>query len=84
MAIENGKLAPAKTWPPLTVPISGSTKPKMLVAFCALDGDIVEARTARHAKMLRRERTMTARIIWTRVVYLEMFEILEKKGKKHS
>jgi hypothetical protein len=56
----------------------------MLVAFCALDGDIVEARTARHAKMLRRERTMTARIIWTRVVYLEMFEILEKKGKKHS
>lgn len=66
------------------VPMSGLTKPKMLVAFCALDGDMVEARTARHAKGPRRKRAMTARVLWTRVVYLEMFGVLEMKGKKHS
>jgi hypothetical protein len=62
--MENGKLAPAKTCPPLIVPIRGSTKLKMLVAFCALEGDTVEARTVRHAKgLVRLERVMTARVI---------------------
>jgi hypothetical protein len=49
-AIENGKLAPAKTCPPLMVPIRGSTKLRILVAFCALEGTILEVSTAKQAE----------------------------------
>jgi hypothetical protein len=62
-AIENGKLAPAKTWPPLIVPMSGSTKLNMLVAFCALEGTILEVSTAKQANEKKRERAMTARTL---------------------
>lgn len=41
-AIEKGKLAPGKAWPPLTVPIRGSMKERMLApdwAWAGRDAD---------------------------------------------
>ena len=62
LAIENGKLAPAKTWPPLIVPMRGSTKSRMLVEFCALVGEMLEnSSVASEAREMRGERAMAAK-----------------------
>ena len=73
-AIENGRLAPAKTCPPLIVPMRGSTKLKMLVALCCAleEGSAmaVEARArAREVRGRRRERAMAARVWLMAFVY---------------
>jgi hypothetical protein len=90
LAIENGKLAPAKTCPPLMVPISGSTKSRILVVFCAWVGEIPEdSSIAIEAKETRRERAMIARdgtgeLNALRCQWRRVSTVDDSRGKKTS